>query len=91
MASHRIAKVDRPAFAASNGAVQFQFARHDCLSKVSFADKDGYGIYRVAFHHSENFAHGGLFLPKTAVNLAKNSAFTNDTGVGVRRRAGIRI
>ena len=73
------------------GASQFQFARDDCLSKISLADKDGHNIDRIAFHHSQDFAHGGLFLPKAAVNFAEDSAFANDPGVGVRRRARVRV
>jgi hypothetical protein len=74
MAAHWIAIVDFFSSAPGYAPLQLQLSRNDRLGKISLADKDRDNIDFDAFDHAQYLAHGRLFLPKAAMDLAKDAA-----------------
>ena len=91
MDANGIAVVDGFPVNAGGGTSEFEFAGDDFPGEISFADEVGNDIDFFGVDQVERFAHGGFFLPKAAVDFAKNAALTDFAGVIEIGRRRVRV
>lgn len=81
MDAHGIAVVNGLSVDAGGGAGELEFARDDFLGEISLADEVGNDVNFLGVDHVKSFPHRGLFLPKAAMDFAKNVALADFAGV----------